>query len=100
MLPTNNEKEDSSNLFYEKSKQAQDEMLGDSLEKPLVVIGILFFVVIITWTFFEIENIPSKPKLFAWSSKKNNKISIAEIETQREFTNFDGVRLNEIGSVF
>ena len=48
MLPTNNEKEDSSNLFYEKSKQAQDEMLGDSLEKPLVVIGILFFVVIIT----------------------------------------------------
>ena len=48
--------------------------------------------------FFEIENIPSKPKLLAWSSDENNKISIVEIETQ-QFANFDGVKLNK-GSIF
>ena len=49
--------------------------------------------------FFEIENIPSKPKLLAWSADENNKISIVEIETQQEFANFDGVKLKK-GSIF
>ena len=76
MLPTNNEKEDSSNLDDEKSKQLHDEAREDSLKKLLTTIGIIVFVVIITWTLFEIDNIPSQRKLLAWSSSKNNKISI------------------------
>ena len=100
MLPKNSEKEDSSNFVDEKSKQLQDETLEDSLKKPSTIIGIIFFVVIIPWTFIEIENIPSQPKLLAWSSEWKNKISIVEIETQQEFANFDGAKLSKAGSIF
>ena len=99
MLPTNNEKEDSCNLVDEKSKQLQSETRGDSLKKSLTIIGIIFFVVIIT-SFFEIENISSQPKLLAWSSHWYNKINIVEIETQEEFANFEGVKLNNTGNIF
>ena len=44
--------------------------------------------------FFQIENFSSKP------SERNNKISIAEIETQQEFANFDEVKPNNAGSIF
>ena len=100
MLPTNQEIDDSSNLVDEKSMQLQDKTPGDSRKKPSTIIGIIFFVVIIAWPFFEIENIPSQPKLLAWSSWMSNKISIAEIETQQEFTNFDGVKLNYDSCIF
>ena len=50
--------------------------------------------------FVEIENIPSQPKLLAWCSRMNNKIRIVEIEAQQEFANFDGVKLNNIASIF
>ena len=101
MLPKNNEKEGSSNLVDGKSKQLQDETSGDSLQKTLTTIGIIFFVVIITYEpFCEIENIPSQPKLLAWSSEWKNKISIVEIETQQEFANFDGAKLSKAGSIF
>ena len=49
--------------------------------------------------FFEIENISSKPKLLAWCSS-NNKISVAELETEKEFTKFDGVKLSKTGVIF
>ena len=48
MLPKNNEKEDSSNLIDEESKQLQGETCGDSLKKSLTIIGIIlpiFFIV-------------------------------------------------------
>ena len=48
MLPKNNGKEDSSNLDGEKSKQLQGETHGDSLQKSLTIIGMIFFAVIIT----------------------------------------------------
>ena len=41
-----------------------------------------------------IERVSSKPKLLAWCSSVNNKISIAELETKESFANFDGVKLN------
>ena len=50
--------------------------------------------------FFEIENIPSKPKLLAWSADENNKISIVEIETQQEFANFVEVALKDTNGIF
>ena len=49
---------------------------------------------------FEIENIPSQPKLLAWSSWMDNKINIAELETKQEFTNFDGAKLNKTDGIF
>ena len=97
MLPKNNGKEDSSNLDGEKSKQLQGETHGDSLQKSLTIIGMIFFAVIITWTLFWIESIPSKPKLLAWCSQRK---SIVEIETQQESANFDGVKLNPAGCIF
>ena len=48
MLPKNNEKGDSSNLVEEESKQLQDETQSGSPNKPSTIIGMIFFVVIIT----------------------------------------------------
>ena len=100
MLPKNNEKEDSSNLVDEESKQLQGETLGDSLKNSLTIISIIFFVVIITWTLFQIGKVSTQQKLLAWCSDTYNKIRIVEIETQREFANFDGVKLSKAASIF
>ena len=101
MLPKNKEKEEPSNHAYEKSKQLRSETPGDSLEKSLTIIGIISFLVIIYIDpFFEIDNISSQPKLLAWCSQWENKISIVEIETQQEFANFNGVKLNKTCGIF
>ena len=100
MLPTN---QDSSNLVDEESKQPQGETQSCSPNKLSANIGIIFFVVIIYMIFYiflEIENISSKPKLLAWCSYRTNKISIVELETKQEFTNFNGVKLSKTGSIF
>ena len=34
--------------------------------------------------------------LLAWSSDKNNRIRIVELETKQEFVSFDGVQLKGI----
>ena len=94
MLPKNQEMEGSSNLVDEELKQPQGETQSGSLNKPSIVTGIIFFVVIITWTFLKIEDFPSQPKLLASCSMWSNTIRIVEIETQQEFANFDGVKLN------
>ena len=45
--------------------------------------------------FFGIEEASStSPTLLAWSSSRNHKISIVELETNQEFANFEGVKLN------
>ena len=87
MLPKTNEKEVSSNLLEEESPEA-------SLKKPSTIIGIIFFCRDHYINPFEIENIPSQPKLLAWTSEVNNKISIVELETKQECANFDGMKLN------
>ena len=76
MFPKNQEKEDSSNLVDENSEQLQDKTHGDSRKQPSTIIGIIFCSNHDT-NLFWIENIPSQPKLLAWCSYKNNKISIA-----------------------
>ena len=40
------------------------------------------------------------PKLLAWASKQNNKISTAELETKNELVNFDGVQLGNPIRIF
>ena len=35
---------------------------------------------------------PTSSTLLAWSSEKNNRIRVVELETKQEFTNFDGVQ--------
>ena len=40
------------------------------------------------------------PKLLAWSSKSNNKISTVELETKNELVNFDGVQLENPIRIF
>ena len=94
MLPKHPEKEDSSNFVDKKSKQSQAEAQ---------IIGFLYFIceifVIFIWFFLKIENIPSQQKLLAWCSYKNNKISIVELETKQEFTNFDGAKLNKTNGI-
>ena len=98
MLPKNNEKGDSSNLIDEKSKELQVETRGDSQKEPSPIIGLYFLSLSLHQSSFEIENIPSQAKLLAWCSY-DNKISIVEIETQQEFANFDGVKLNNSVSI-
>ena len=104
MLPKNHEKEDSSNLVDEESKQPQDETQSGSSNKPSAITGIfalfILFFIIIYLKFFSIESISCNPKLLAWSSYWDNKISIIELETKEEFANFDGVKLNECGCSF
>lgn len=47
-----------------------------------------------------IEELPPRPPtLLAWSSQCNNKISIVELETKREFASFDGVKLIKVDSI-
>ena len=96
MLPKNQEKEDSSSLVYEELKQLQGETQSGSPNKASAIIGMrLYFVIIIYMNCFSIESTPSAPKLLAWCSGVNNKISIIELETKQEFVNFDGVKLSE-----
>ena len=99
MLPASNKKEDSSNLIDEKSKELQGETRGDSQKEPSPIIGLYFISLSLHQSSVEIENIPSQAKLLAWCSYDNNKISIVEIETQQEFANFDGVKLNETSGI-
>ncbi len=35
----------------------------------------------------------NSPKLLAWCSYEDNKISIVELETKEEYTNFDGAQI-------
>ena len=98
MLPKS--KRDSFSLVDEGSDQLKGETQSVSSNKPSAIIGFIFFVVIITWTLFKIENISSKPKLLAWCSQRNNKISIVELETQQEFANFVEVALKDTNGIF
>ena len=52
MIPKNQGKENSSNLVDEESKQPLGETQSGSPNKPSAIVGIIFFVVIITWTLF------------------------------------------------
>ena len=47
MLPKNQEKEDSSSLVDEESKQLQGETQSGSPKKPSAISGIILFIVII-----------------------------------------------------
>ena len=77
-------------------------MQSGSRNNTSALIGIILsiFVIIIYINCFLIESIPSQRKLLAWSSRWNNKISIVEIEKKQQFAKFDGVKLNEGGSIF
>ena len=95
MLPK--PKRDSSDPVDEELESLQGETPRDSLKNFSTTIGIIFLSWSLHELIFEIENIPSQPKLLAWCSQGNNKISIVELETQQEF---DEVKLNKAGGIF
>ena len=98
MLPKSN-KDSSSSLVAEASKQLQVEVQSTFINKSIESLGnILFYLshlLLTSFWLFLIETIDATPKLIAWSSILNNKISIVELDTKQEFANFDGVKLNK-----